>query len=77
MTGGERRAAFREAKKLLGVECWCASFHVERVRFGRNCVGKVEGDESSEYLGESCECGPESVGELGVIDADGPGVVGG
>ena len=77
VAGGEGRAAFGEPGELFGVECRCASFHVEGVGFGRDCVGEVEGDESSECFGESGGRGPEGVGELGVVDADGRGVVGG
>ena len=77
VAGGEGGAALRESGELFGVECRCASFHVEGVRLGRDCVGEVEGDEASECFGEAGGCGSEGVGELCMVDADGRGVVGG
>ncbi len=60
VAGGEGRASFGEAGELFVVERRCASFHVQRVRFGRDCVCEVEGAESSECFGEPSGRSPET-----------------
>ena len=75
VAGGEGGASLGEPFELFGVEGWGSSFDEQGRWFGGDCVGEVEGDESSEGVGEPGGGGAEGVGEFGVVDGDGGFVV--
>jgi hypothetical protein len=75
VAGGEGGASLGEVCELFGVEGWGSSFDEQGRWLGGDCVGEVEGDESSEGVGESRGGGAEGVGEFGVVDGDGGVVV--